>query len=465
MDKVKKTLRDSKAARWTVLVLISLLMFGTYWFQDFYSGLKGLMESQMGFSSSQFGLLISSTTWINLIGGIIVGGIILDRWGIKRSGILFGCLALFGAFLNWLGASGIVTDDPAQQLRIMMVGRLLFGPGIEMVAVTVNKTIVKWFRGYEMALAFGISVGFGRFGSALGMALSIDIAGGKVAPAVAFAASMIGLGLLGFLVHLIFDVRLKKQQAEAEVADTEEEKFKFSDLWKLVSDKSFLFISLLCVTFYAAVFPFIQYAPDLLVNKFGFTSEFPDMSNKSIWLWLGAIFTNGPKVASLIPLGTIIFTPIFGSIVDRKGKAASLMILGSFLLIIAHLTLSLFQSAVFAYVGLLILGIAFSLVPAAMWPSVAKIVAENRLGTAYATMFTIQNWGLAIFFWGIGKVLDLSNKANLDSIREGTMNYNYTVPVLMLVVLGIISIFLALQLKKADKDQNYGLENKQSDRF
>lgn len=461
MEQIKRTLKDSAAARWTVLILISLLMFGTYWFQDFYSGLKGLMESQLGFSSSEFGLLISSTTWINIVGGIIIGGIILDRWGIRKSGLLFGFLALFGAFLNWLGASGILTDDPDQQLRIMMAGRLLFGPGIEMVAVTVNKTIVKWFRGYEMALAFGISVGFGRFGSALGMALSIDIAGGDIAPAVAFAASMIGLGLLGFLVHLIFDVRLNKQRAQSEDAETAEEKFKFSDLMKLITNRSFIFISLLCVAFYAAVFPFIQYAPDLLVNKFGFTSEFPDMSNKSFWFWLGAIFTNGPKVASLIPLETILFTPIFGSIVDRKGKAASLMILGSFLLIIAHLTLSLFNEPAFAYLGLLVLGIAFSLVPAAMWPSVAKIVAENRLGTAYATMFTVQNWGLAIFFWGIGKVLDLSNKDNLDSIREGTMNYDYTTPVFMLVALGILSIYLAYQLKRADERQNYGLERKQ----
>jgi len=157
-------------------------------------------------------------------------------------------------------------------------------------------------------------------------------------------------------------------------------------------------------------------------------------------------------------MGTILFTPIFGSYVDKKGKAASLMILGALLLIFAHISLSVFNSEILGYFGLLSLGIAFSLVPAAMWPSVAKIVAENRLGTAYASMFTIQNWGLGLFFWGIGAVLDLANKANLDAIRAGEMVYDYTIPIGMLVVLGIISIFLAFQLKKADAKQKYGLE-------
>jgi len=153
-----------------------------------------------------------------------------------------------------------------------------------------------------------------------------------------------------------------------------------------------------------------------------------------------------------------LFTPIFGSYVDRKGKAASLMMLGSLLLIFAHLSLSVFNSVFLGYAGLLSLGVAFSLVPAAMWPSVAKIVPESRLGTAYATMFTIQNWGLGLFFWGIGAVLDLTNKGNLEAIRAGNDVYDYTIPILMLVVCGVISIFLSYKLKQADKIQGFGLE-------
>ncbi len=483
MSKVKRLLRDSAPVRWFVLVLLAMLTFSTYWFQDFFSGIKPLMESQLGFSSSDFGLLISSTTWANLAGMIILGGIILDKWGIRISGIIFGLLATLGAAITALAASGFFGDDPNTQLAWMMVGRILFGTGLETVCVLVSRTIVKWFKGYELALAFAINMGFGRLGSALGTAFSIDIGGGLVAPAVNFAATLIGIALIGFFVYLIFDIKIDKQIGKIK-SDEDEEKFKFSDLIKLVSNRSFILIALLCVSFYAAVFPFMQYAPDLLVNKFGLTLELPNMSNMNLWQKLGAIFSNGPKVASLIPLGTIIFTPIFGSIVDKKGKAASLMILGSFLLIFAHLSLSVFDNIYLGYLGLLALGVAFSLVPAAMWPSVAKIVAENRLGTAYATMFTIQNYGLAAFFWGIGKVLDLVNPEVIAIIQETTEKlkaqglsvgeihikikemqfageipfYNYTIPILMLVVLGIISIYLAFLLKKADKIQGYGLE-------
>jgi hypothetical protein len=270
----------------------------------------------------------------------------------------------------------------------------------------------------------------------------------------------------------------------AGVESHEEDQFKFSDFVKLITDHSFIYISLLCVAFYSAVFPFLQYAPDLLVNKFGFTFAMPDMGGMSFWEKISAFFHNGPKVSGLIPLGTMVFTPIFGRLVDKKGKAASIMILGSVLLIYAHITLSVLNSVILGYTGLFALGIAFSLVPAAMWPSVAKIVAENRLGTAYATMFTIQNYGLSAFYWGIGKVLDVFNPAVVKQIQNTRKDlldqglsvgdvsqridelrmtgeippYNYTIPILMLVALGVISIFLAFQLKRADRRQEYGLE-------
>ncbi len=513
MEEIKKKLKDSAPLRWLVLVLISGLTFGTYWFQDFYSGLKPLMESQLQFSSSDFGLLISSTTWINLIGGIIVGGIILDKWGLRITGIVFGTLAALGAGVNYLGASGMISSDPDTQLNIMMVGRIMFGPGLEVACVVAMRTIVKWFKGYELALAMAINMGFGRLGSALGTALSVDIAAGDVNPAIAFAGTLICVGLLLFVIYVVmFDVRLDRQLV-AETSDGgADEKFRFSDLVKLLQNRTFILIAFLCVAFYSAVFPFMQYAPDLLVNKFGFTAELPkniemfklfgsvnlgnvsifiglfifslsfsliptNIKNRngkflsvaiisvlfvlfmsSIWDTFSVWLDNGQKTASLIPLGTILFTPIFGTIVDKKGKAASLMILGALLLIFAHLSLSVFDNIILGYFGLLALGVAFSLVPAAMWPSVAKIVAENRLGTAYATMFTIQNFGLALFFWLIGKVLDVANKSDLEAIRAGEMSYNYTIPILMLVILGIVSIFLAFQLKKADAKQGYGLE-------
>jgi MFS family permease len=587
----KKTLRDSAAMRWLVMLLISGLMFATYYFQDFYSGLKDLMESEFGFTSEEFGRIIGLTTIANVFGMIIVGGIILDKWGIRIAGYVFGGLAAFGGLLSALTASGVIfADNP---LLGLILGRVFFGIGLEVVCVIVMRTLVKWFKGYEVALAMGINMGFGRLGSAMAIAISLDIAGGTVAPAVNFAAVLIGIAMIMFVIYTFFDYSIDKQdkriaQLEADKspetameakADTSED-FKFSDLVKLVKNSSFVYITLLCVAFYSAVFPFIQYAPDLLVNKFGFTYVLPAgasvvmfgseamgnamvyivvflfalgvtlvpnniekasykmlsiviilgvfiaivfMNSEMIGLWL----QNGPKTAALIPLGTIIFTPIFGSIVDKRGKAASLMMLGALLLIFAHVSLSLSSSPIFAYMGLLSLGIAFSLVPAAMWPSVAKIVPENRLGTAYASMFTVQNWGLGLFFWGIGALLiaipvNSDTKDAIDSVKQnlevtdsrstqevistldgiivevqakqpdaaeylsalkgsivengsltggeiselvklmqvnGLLNYyDYKIPILLLVLCGVVSIFLSYKLKQADIKQGFGLE-------
>jgi MFS family permease len=497
--------------RWTILIIISTLLFATYWFQDFYSGLKGLLETQLGFTSEEYGRMIGFTTIVNLFGMIILGGMVLDKWGVKIAGTIFGVIAVAGGLLSALGSYGVFGDSHAAKLTMMIIGRVLFGSGFEVMCVIVTRTVVKWFKGYELALAMSINMGIGRLGSAMGIALSIDIGRGSVTPAIAFAATLIGIAFISFLVYLIFDRKLDKERGRKTLDEADNEEFKIADIKKLVTNRSFVFITLLCVAFYSAVFPFIQYAPDLLVNKFGFSYQLPAMGdyfelfgsrsvgNATIFLGLfgfGVSFsmvpqriselkgkiaaitglavvfvlfiyilrgtlsiwlTNGPKTASLIPMGTILFTPIFGSYVDKNGRAASLMILGSILLIMAHLFLSVFNNIYLGYLGLLILGIAFSLIPAAMWPSVAKIVPESRLGTAYATMFTVQNWGLMTFFWGIGAVLDLVNRRDLDSIRSGEMNYDYTIPILMLVFLGVVSAFLALKQKDADRKQGLGL--------
>jgi len=508
-----KTLQDIPAIRWLVMFLVSSLMFSTYYFQDIYSGLKDLIESDFGFTSEEYGRMVGLTTIANVFGMIIIGGIILDKWGIRLAGLVFGGLATLGGLVSAVTAAGYFGFEKSTLLTGLITGRIMFGIGLEVICVVVLRAIVKWFKGYELALAMAINMGFGRLGSALAIAISLDIAGNSVSPAVTFAATLIGLSMIMFIIYLFFDIKIDKQlkTSKTDTNVKSEEEFKLSDLIKLATDKSFIYITLLCVAFYSAVFPFIQYAPDLLVNKFGFTYSLPSeasikffgneafgnaivyiiififalaitlipnnlkkknqkniarviilllfaiavyLKRETISIWL----FNGPKTAALIPLGTIIFTPVFGSYIDRKGKAASLMILGSFLLIFAHISLSLSNNVFLAYLGLLGLGIAFSLVPAAMWPSVAKIVAENRLGTAYATMFTVQNWGLLLFFWGIGALLDFVNKDNLEAIRAGEMTYNYTVPILTLVACGLISIFLAFKLKKADIQQGYGLE-------
>lgn len=586
MTQKVKLLNESAAMRWLVMLLISGLMFATYYFQDFYSGLRDLMETDFGFSSEEFGRILGLTTIANVFGMIIVGGIILDKWGIRIAGFAFGGIAALGGLISALTASGYIFAD--NTLLGLILGRVFFGIGLEVVCVIVMRTLIKWFKGYELALAMGINMGFGRLGSALAIAISLDIAGGSVSPAVTFAAALIGVAMIMFVIYTFFDYKLDKQKQKlAENNNTtpdDSEDFKFSDLLKLIQNSSFIYITLLCVAFYSAVFPFIQYAPDILVNKFGFSYVLPEgasvailgseaLGNAFVYIvvflfalgitlipnnlksvahknlariillavfsfivyinkdFIGLWLVNGPKTAALIPLGTIIFTPIFGSIVDKRGKAASLMMLGAFLLIMAHLCLSLGTYPIFAYIGLLSLGVAFSLVPAAMWPSVAKIIPENRLGTAYASMFTVQNWGLGLFFWGIGALLiaipvnsdtkkeiekvrtslevtttlpkeqvvvnletaildirtanpELSKESELfltetltylkanKYLKSGQVSeivklkqangllpfYDYRIPIFILVFCGIVSIFLAYMLKKADKRQGFGLE-------
>jgi MFS family permease len=469
MEKVKKALNESRAMRWFILVLVSVLMFATYWFQDFFGPLQGLIRQSWGLDNQDFGLIIGANTWANIFGAIIIGGMVLDRYGPKACIFIFGGLAAVGAAVSAMGAAGMMGEDPISRRNWLIAGRVLFGIGLEVTCVLVSKTVVKWFRGYELALAMGINVGFGRLGSMGALMFSREIAGASPSPAVTFAAVLVGVGVIAYIAHLVFDTKLQKdldeiKQAAKEKAaaegkqEEEEEQFHISDLFKLAKNPSFIFVTLLCVAFYSAVFPFIQYAPDLLVNKFGFTAELPDLEGAGFFAIVDAWLHNGPKIASLIPFGTLIFNPIFGYYVDKKGRAASMMMLGSALLIFAHLSLSVFNNVYLGYAGLFALGIAFSLVPAAMWPSVAKIVPEKRLGTAYATMFTVQNWGLGLFFWGIGALLDVVNADKLDAIEAGKATYDYTIPILMLVGLGVISIFLAIMLKAADKKQKFGLE-------
>jgi MFS family permease len=486
MEQLKKRLNESAPIRWLALLLLSGLLFATYWFNDCLGPLRGLMETELGFSPRQFGTIVASVTWANMALMIILGGIALDRWGTRKTGIIFGGIATLGAFIMAFAAKGSFGAEKQTMMFWMIVGRVLFGMGLETICVMSNRTIVKWFKGYELALAMAINVAIGRLGSAGCNFFGIEVAGGSVYTGIIFAASLIGMAMIMFLLYLVFDIRFEKREKELGHSGDAfgDDKFKLSDMKDLLTNPSFIYISFLCVSFYAAVFPFIQYAPDLLINKFGFTSAMPDLANTTFWEKIYAFFHNGPKVTSLIPLGTILFTPVFGKVVDKKGKAASLMILGSLLLLFAHLSLSIFNSVALGYMGLFSLGIAFSLVPAAMWPSVSRIVPMKRLGTAYATMFTIQNYGLSAFFWGIGKMLNVMNPAivnQIQSIRDelissgvstvdisdhietlkaaGTIPpYDYTVPILMLVVLGVISMFLSYLLKKADKKQGYGIE-------
>lgn len=461
MDKLKRALNDSVITRWGVLLLISITMGVSYYFYDIFSSIKSVMQTELNLSSTDYGLIVSFYSLLNtFLLMSVFGGIILDRWGVRKTGIVFVTLMTVGAFITAYGASDIYRNDGfaysfmgsflpsySPELKMMLLGRIFFGLGAETFYVVVNKGIVKWFKGRELALAFGINLSIARAGTAFALILSPRLAIQNIngletilpnwTNTIWLGTMLVAIGFITFLFYMIYDLKFDRQSSIKNETRSDE-KFQISDVFSLFKIKSFIYITILCVLFYSAVFPFLTYAPDLFHNKFGMD------------------FHLSGNIAAILPLGTILFTPIFGWFVDNKGKSASLMIYGSLLLIIVHLTLSL--TTIYPYIPIFILGIAFSLVPAAMWPAVSKIVEEKRLGTAYGIMFSIQNLGLFAFPILAGKVLDHTNKGITQEMLEKGATLDYTVTILMFAIVGLIGLLFAFLLKREDKKSDYGLE-------
>jgi len=454
MNKISSTLKDNTAFRWGILLLVAFVQAANYYFYDAISPLKRDLEEHFHFTNTDFGLFVSAYSIPNIFLLMCIwGGIILDRLGIRRTGSLFVFLMTCGAIVTAYGASNYYTNGGfgysfmssfftgySPEIKMMLLGRFLFGLGAETSIVVVSKIIVKWFKGKELAMAFGFKIGIARAGSWAAFYFSPIIASGASSWNIAiwFAAMLLLIAFLAFLIYTVFDLKLDKQIERSGLLDANE-KFHINDLIKLLTNRSFIFITLLCVTFYSAVFPFQSFSPDFFLNKFGVTQE-----------------TSG-KIASLLSVGTIFFTPLVGLFVDKRGRSATLMIFGSLIIILVHLSFAF--TMISAIPLMIILGIAFSLVPAAMWPSVAKIVDEKRIGTAYGTMFAIQNLGLWAFPLLIGIVLDKTNPGiSPGDVARGTSFYDYTYAILMLAFLGILGLFFAIMLKREDRKSGYGLE-------
>lgn len=449
-ENLKENIQISPRMRWTILILISITIATNYYVYDAFSSIKSVMQSQLGFSNADYGLLMSFYSFPNtFLLMSIFGGIILDKWGIKKTGILFVGLCVLGVFVSAYGASPYFAvgnfdynllnsflTQYSPQLKMLMIGRLLFGLGAETSIVVINKIIAKWFKGKELGLAFAVNISIARLGTAAALILSPQFSQNAATwyTAIWVAAVLMLIGFITFLIYISYDAKMSPKNDTSSKLTADEE-FHFSDIVALFKNKSFIYICLLCVTFYSAVFPFQAYCPDLLHNKFGLDIN-----------WSGIL-------SSVIIWGTIVFTPVFGSYVDKKGKRASLMILGSVLLIAAHLVLSLTYLS--PYIAMFTLGIAFSLVPAAMWPSVALIVDEKKLGTAYGFMGSLQNLGLWAFPILAGYILDRTN----PGVAPDSGNLDYTWTILMFAVLGVLGLLFAFLLKHYDaKDTGYGLE-------
>ena len=490
---IQKTLRDSAAMRWTALLLLALAMFCSYIFMDILSPIKDLMQETRGWDSTAFGTMQGSEVFLNVfVFFLIFAGIILDKMGVRFTMVLSATVMFIGACIKWyavseafagsglatwftdnlnyipgfdeLGVSPFYQGMPASA-KFAACGFMIFGCGCEMAGITVSRGIVKWFKGREMALAMG---------------------------------SEMALARLGVATCMIFSPFFARLGGEVSVS------FKVSDIGKILSDSGFWLVALLCVLYYSAIFPFQKYAVNmlqcnltltepgsdsfwaspsvtilqyvfmLLVAVTGFASNFQKQSTKRfaflgisiaalvIYCYMGFMRQTAESIFAVFPLLAVLITPILGNYLDNHGKAVSMLILGSLLLIGCHLTfafvLPLFKGSVVggvivAYATILVLGASFSLVPASLWPSVPKLVDAKVIGSAYALIFWIQNIGLWLFPLLIGKVLDATNPAGVSATE-----LDYTAPLVMLACLGVAALILGFVLKAVDKKKGIGLE-------
>lgn len=443
-------LSDSKSARWTALLIVSITMMFGYFFTDVMSPLEPLLTAAkgaenglgLGWNSDEYGFFSGAYGYFNVFLLLLFfGGLILDKFGIRFTGILSTVLMFGGALLKWY-ALGHEFDGTvavpffgtySTQVVIAALGFAIYGVGCEICGITVSKVIVKWFTGHELALAMGVQVATARLGTAAALSASLPFAKamGGVSASVALGAVLLCAGVLVYLVYCVMD---KKEDASAAAVATEpEEGFKFSDLGGLFKTTGFWYVAFLCLMFYAGVFPFLKFATKLMIFKYGVDANLAGL------------------IPAMLPFGTIFLTPLFGSIYDKYGKGATLMIIGSCLLTFVHVMFALpINSWVLAIVLMLILGIAFGLVPSAMWPSVPKIIPMKLLGTAYALIFYIQNIGLALIPVWIGKV----NQVNTGA--DGVIDYTQTMTIF--AAFGVIAIIISFLLLFEDKRKGYGLQ-------
>lgn len=451
VETTRRLLKDSAAARWTALVLLALMMFFAYLFVDILSPLKSILEVQLGWNGTTFGLYAGAEFFLNVfVLFLIIAGIILDKMGVRFTVLLSGGLMVLGGAIKYYAVSGAFigsgfeawmnswwTSFPATA-KLASLGFMIFGSGCEMAGITVSKAIVKWFKGKEMALAMGTEMAIARIGVAAAMLLSPRIAAANpqtpISSTVFFGFSLLVVGFMCFIVYVFLDAKLDRQMGESGVEP--EDPFHFRDLGKVLTNKPFIIISLLCVTYYSAIFPFQRYAVNMLESNLGMT---PAQAG-NIFFWF--------------PIGAAAITPLLGNFLDTRGKGASMLMVGAIMMFVCHMIFAVVPLNTFiALTAIIILGISFSLVPASLWPSVPKLVPETYLGTAYALIFWIQNIGLMVFPIAIGRILDSTNQPGTPANE-----LNYTPAMLTFACLGVIAFVLGMWLKREDKQHNYGLE-------
>ena len=452
VQKLQSTLRDSAFARWAVLVLVASMMFFAYMFVDMLSPLASLLETTLNWDRGDFGTYAGAEYILCVFGFLIFAGIILDKMGVRFTGLLSAGLMVLGASIKYIAVSDLFFD--ANQVtwlnswwtampgsaKLAAFGFMIFGCGCEMAGTTVSKILAKWFKGKEMALAMGLEMAIARIGVFAAMWLSPMISEHfavngthSVAMPLLFAGLLLVIGLINFFVFTIMDTKFDKQLVaigEATDSHDADEEFHVSDLGKIFRSKMFWIIALLCVLYYSAIFPFQRFATNFLEVTL-------DISN-----------TDASGLFKWFPILAMVLTPFLGMFIDYKGKGASMMMIGAIIMVVCHcifaFVLPVVPSKTLALCTILVLGVSFSLVPASMWPSVPKIIDEKILGSAYCLIFWVQNIGLCLVPMLIGKLYDMT---------EG-----YVVPMTVFASFGVIAFVLSIALKVEDKKKGYGLE-------
>ena len=441
-------MNDSPLARWTVLVLVALMMFFAYMFVDVMSPLKSLVESELGWNSSVFGTYAASEYILNVCGFLIIAGVILDKLGVRFSGVLSASLMVAGAaikfvgisewfqgtgFAQWLGSWWV--EMPASAIMASL-GFMIFGCGCEMEGTNVSKILAKWFKGKEMALAMGLEMAIARLGVFAVMWIAPIISnafGGTILAPLGFCGALLCIGLINFIIFGVMDRKFDNQLVAAGLATDEkspEDEFHISDLGAIFKSKMFWIVALLCVLYYSAIFPFQRYATNFLEETLSIDAAV------------------AARLFSCFPILAMCLTPLLGIFLDRVGKGATMLMLGSIIMIVCHLSfafvLPIYPQKWFAVLLIVVLGVSFSLVPAALWPSVPKIIDEKVLGSAYCLIFWVQNIGLCLVPMLIGM------------LRQNTGGY--TIPMIVFSSFGVLAFIFSLLLKTEDRRKSYGLE-------
>ena len=461
-DEIRNTIATRAWARWTVLDIVSFTMMAGYVVAKEMSPLQFMLEKAtqdggVGWTSGELGIFAGSRGFFNVfLLMLFVGGIILDKMGVRFTGILSCVLMLTGAAAVY-GVITYTSPEPMwsvpwlgtikRQVALAALGFAFFGIGYEMCGITVSKVVVRWFSGKEMALAMGLQVAMARLGTALALTFSLPIAlkWGLPKPLL-IGVFCVGVGLIAYLYYCTMDRRLDvetqnlaSQNAQGDneqtqnLASQDDEKFHFSDMKITIKNPGFWLITLLCLFYYSALSPFLDFATKLMISKYGVEAELA-----------GAI-------PSILPYTSIVLTPLFGAWFDNKGRGATMMVIGSVLLTITLFVFAMpLNSSWIAVTLMCVLGIAFSLLPAALWPAVPKIVPMKQLGTSYSIIYYIQNIGLMLIPVLIGKVLEH------NTIGE---QVDYTLSLIIFGVIGVCAIVTATLLLLMDRKRHYGLES------